>query len=47
LECNAKKLKEITDENIKTGKKNFNESKLIKKIKKFKESKTFSDLMEK
>ena len=47
LECNAKKLKEITGENIKTGQKNLNESKLIKKIKEFKESKTFSDLMEK
>ena len=47
LECNAKKLKEKTDENINIGKKKIKESKLIKKIKKFKKSKTLSDLMEK
>ena len=44
VECNAKKLKEKLDEEVKTGKKNFEESELTKKIKKFKNSKTLSDI---
>ena len=44
IECNAKKLKEKINEDIKDTKKNINENELTKKLKKFKNSKTLSDL---
>ena len=44
LECNAKKLKKKVGDEVKTGKKNFEESELTKKLKKFKKSKTLSDI---
>ncbi len=44
LECNTKKLKKKVGNDLKTGKKNFEESELTKKLKKFKNSKTLSDL---
>ena len=44
MECNAEKLKEKVSESIKTGKKDFEENELTKKIKKFKNSKTLSEL---
>ena len=44
IECNAKKLKEKINDNIKDTKKNINENELTKKLKKFKNSKTLSDL---
>jgi len=46
IECNAKKLKGKINENIKDTKKNINENELTKKLKKFKNSKTLSDLGE-
>ena len=46
IECNAKKLKEKINEDIKDTKKNINENELTKKLKKFKNSKTLSDLGE-
>ena len=46
IECNAKKLKEKINEDIKNTKKNINENELTKKLKKFKNSKTLSDLGE-
>ena len=44
IECNAKKLKENINEDIEDTKKNINENELTKKLKKFKNSKTLSDL---
>ena len=44
LECNTKKLKKKVGDEVKTGKKNFEESELTKKFKKFKNSKTLSDI---
>ena len=44
IECNAKKLKEKINEDIEDTKKNINENELTKKLKKFKNSKTLSDL---
>ena len=44
IECNAKKLKEKINEDIKDTKKNINENELTKKLKKFKNSKTLSDI---
>ena len=44
LECNTKKLKKKVGNDLKTSKKNFEESELTKKLKKFKNSKTLSDL---
>ena len=46
IECNAKKLKEKINEDIEDIKKNINENELTKKLKKFKNSKTLSDLGE-
>tara|TARA_B000000475_G_scaffold59752_1_gene47303 strand:- start:957 stop:1217 length:261 start_codon:yes stop_codon:yes gene_type:complete len=46
IECNAKKLKEKINEDIEDTKKNINENELTKKLKKFKNSKTLSDLGE-
>ena len=46
IECNAKKLKEKINEDIKDTKKNINENELTKKLKKFKNSKTLSDFGE-
>ncbi len=46
IECNAKKLKEKINKDIKDTKKNVNENELTKKLKKFKNSKTLSDLGE-
>ena len=44
LECNTKKLKKKVDNELKTGKKKFGESELTEKLKKFKNSKTLSDI---
>jgi hypothetical protein len=44
IECNAKKLKRKINEDIKDTKKNINENELTKKLKKFKNSKTLSDI---
>ena len=44
MECNAQKLKKKVSEGIKTGKKDFEENELTKKFKKFKNSKTLSEL---
>ena len=46
IQCNAKKLKENINEDIEDTKKNINENELTKKLKKFKNSKTLSDLGE-
>ena len=46
IECNAKKLIGKINEDIKDTKKNINENELTKKLKKFKNSKTLSDLGE-
>tara|TARA_B100002019_G_scaffold265582_1_gene255221 strand:- start:2 stop:262 length:261 start_codon:yes stop_codon:yes gene_type:complete len=46
IECNAKKLKEKINEDFEDTKKNINENELTKKLKKFKNSKTLSDLGE-
>ena len=46
IECNTNKLKKKVNENFKSSKKNIEESELTKKLKKFKNSKTLSDLGE-
>ena len=45
IECNATKLKEKTNEKVKSGKEKFDKSGIKDKFKKFKESKTLSDLI--
>ena len=45
IECNAAKLKEKTNEKVKSGKEKFDKSGIKDKFKKFKESKTLSDLI--
>ena len=45
IECNAAKLKEKTNEKVKSGKEKFEKSGITDKIKKIKESKTLSDLI--
>ena len=45
IECNAAKLKEKTNEKVKSGKEKFEKSGIKDKFKKFKESKTLSDLI--
>ena len=44
IECNASKLKKKVSDGIKTGKKDFEENELTKKLKKFKNSNTLSEL---
>ena len=45
IECNAKKLKEKTNEKVDLGKEKFEKSGIKDKFKKFKNSKTLSDLI--
>ncbi len=45
IECNAAKLKEKTNEKVKSSKEKFDKSGIKDKFKKFKESKTLSDLI--
>jgi hypothetical protein len=45
IECNAAKLKEKTNEKVKSGKEKFDKSGIKDKFKKFKESKSLSDLI--
>ena len=45
IECNAAKLKEKTNEKVKSGKEKFEKSGIKDKFQKFKESKTLSDLI--
>ena len=45
IECNATKLKEKTNEKVKSGKEKFEKSGIKDKFQKFKESKTLSDLI--
>ena len=45
IECNAAKLKEKTNEKVKSGKEKFVKSGIKDKFQKFKESKTLSDLI--
>ena len=45
IECNAKKLKDTTNEKVKISKEKFEKSGIKDKFKKFKESKTLSDLI--
>ena len=45
IECNAKKLKNKTNEKVKISKEKFEKSGIKDKLKKFKESKTLSDLI--
>tara|TARA_Y100000389_G_C17136127_1_gene352627 strand:+ start:233 stop:484 length:252 start_codon:yes stop_codon:yes gene_type:complete len=45
IECNAAKLKEKTNKKVKSGKEKFDRSVIKDKFKKFKESKTLSDLI--
>ena len=45
IECNAKKLKNKTNEKVKISKEKFEKSGIKDKFKKFKESKTLSDLI--
>ena len=45
IECNANKLKDKTKEKVKKSKENFEKSGIKDKFKKFKESKTLSDLI--
>ena len=45
IECNAAKLKEKTNEKVKSGKEKLEKSGIKDKLKKFKESKTLSDLI--
>ena len=45
IECNANKLKIKTTEKVKIGKDKFEKSGIKDKLKKFKESKTLSDLI--
>ena len=45
IECNAEKLKEKTNKKVKSGKEKFENSGIKDKIKKFKGSKTLSDLI--
>ena len=45
IECNAKKLKEKTNEKVDLGKEKFEKSGFKDKFKKFKNSKTLSDLI--
>ena len=45
IECNSAKLKEKTNEKLKSGKEKFEKSGITDKFKKFKESKTLSDLI--
>ena len=47
IECNAKKLKKTTSEKIAEGKKNIEKTETKKKLNKFKNSKTLSDLINK
>jgi len=44
IECNAKKLKEKLNQDFGNTKENLSENELTKKLKKFKNSKTLSDL---
>ena len=45
IECNAKKLKDNTNKKVKISKEKFEKSGIKDKFKKFKESKTLSDLI--
>ena len=45
IECNTAKLKEKTNKKVKSGKKKLEKSGITDKFKKFKESKTLSDLI--
>tara|TARA_B100001057_G_scaffold191287_1_gene192206 strand:- start:299 stop:550 length:252 start_codon:yes stop_codon:yes gene_type:complete len=45
IECNAKKLKEKTNKKVDLGKEKFEKSGIKDKFKKFKNSKTLSDLI--
>ena len=45
IECNAKKLKSKTSEKVATSKEKFEKSGINDKLKKFKKSKTLSDLI--
>ena len=45
IECNANKLKTKTTEKVQIGKEKFEKSGIKDKLKKFKESKTLSDLI--
>ena len=45
IECNAAKLKEKTNEKVKSSKEKFEKSGIKDKFQKFKESKTLSDLI--
>ena len=45
IECNAKKLKDNTNKKVKISKEKFEKSGIKDKLKKFKESKTLSDLI--
>ena len=45
IECNANKLKTKTNEKVKMSKEKFEKSGIKDKFKKFKESKTLSDLI--
>ena len=45
IECNAAKLKEKTNEKVKSGKEKLEKSGITDKFKKLKESKTLSDLI--
>ena len=47
VECNAKKLKEKTTKKIEVGKDKFEKSNFKDKLKKFKSSKTLSDVIKK
>ena len=44
IECNAKKLKKKLNQDFENTKENLSENELTKKLKKFKKSKTLSDL---
>ena len=45
IECNAKKLKDKTNEKVKISKEKFEKSGIKDKFKKFKEKKTLADLI--
>ena len=45
IECNANKLKNKTNEKVKISKEKFEKSGIKDKLKKFKESKTLTDLI--
>jgi len=45
IECNAKKFRNKTNEKVKISKEKFERSGIKDKLKKFKESKTLSDLI--